>query len=66
LANLSGVRDTVPEDLRMVRLVFDRLGLRFSSPCFEVIPEVTHVSIGNSAGYAGNGLRHFAATRGVA
>ncbi len=55
LAGVTGgeliVKDTIPEDLRMIRLVFDRLGLRSEVRGSEVIvPGNQHLVIRNDAG----------------
>ncbi len=55
LAGVTGgeliVKDTVPEDLRMIRLVFDRLGLRSEVRGADVIvPGNQHLVIRNDAG----------------
>ena len=55
LAGVTGgeliVKDTVPEDLRMIRLVFDKLGLRSELQGRDVIvPGSQHLEIRNDAG----------------
>ena len=55
LAGVTGgelvVKDTVPEDLRMIRLVFDRLGLRSEVRGADVIvPGNQHLVIRNDVG----------------
>ncbi len=55
LAGVTGgelvVKDTVPEDLRMIRLVFERLGLRSELEGRDVIvPGGQHLKIRNDAG----------------
>jgi UDP-N-acetylglucosamine 1-carboxyvinyltransferase len=55
LAGVTGgeliVRDTFPEDLRMIRLVFDRLGLRTEARGADIIvPGNQHLVIRNDAG----------------